>query len=283
LRSRVAVLIVNCRRYDDLDRVLNSVATVMAADDEVVVFDQLTDAGRRDAVAVSHPRVMWRTSSDNLGFARAVNQAAAATSAPLLLLLNPDAVVEGPVVNELASWLDTHPDVALAGPRVVNEDGSVQASARRFPSLSTAFAGRSTWLSQHFPDNWLTRRNLLARDASQAVTVDWLAGSCLMIRRSVFDRLGGMDEGYFLYWEDADLAWRARAIGFTCTYLPTVTVRHVGGRSAGLDPAPAIRAFHRSAYRLYAKRVGTVGKWTAPLARFALWARGEWRVWRFGR
>jgi N-acetylglucosaminyl-diphospho-decaprenol L-rhamnosyltransferase len=283
LRSRVAVLIVNCRRYDDLDRVLASVATVVAADDEIVVFDQLTDAAQRKAVGARHRRVTWLFSSDNLGFAKAVNQAASATAAPMLLLLNPDAVVEGPVLDQLAGWLDTHPDVALAGPRVVDEDGGVQASARRFPSVSTAFAGRSTWLSQHFPNNWLTRRNLLARDASEAVTVDWLAGSCVMIRRDVFDRLGGMDEGYFLYWEDADLAWRARDLGFTCTYLPTVTVRHVGGRSAGLDPAPAIRAFHSSAYRLYAKRVGTVGRWTAPLARFALWARGEWRVWRFGR
>ena len=283
MRSRVAVIIVNCRRYDDLDRVLNSVATVMSADDEIVVFDQLTDPAQREATAVRHPWVMWRTSPHNLGFAKAVNQAAAATSAPLLLLLNPDAVVEGPVVDALACWLDVHPTVALAGPRIVNDDGSVQASARRFPSLSTAFAGRSTWLSQHFPDNWLTRRNLLARDASQAVTVDWLAGSCLMIRRDVFDRLGGMDEGYFLYWEDADLAWRASDIGFTCTYLPTVTIRHVGGRSAGLVPASAIRAFHRSAYRLYSKRVGPVGRLTAPLARLALWARGEWRVWRFVR
>jgi GT2 family glycosyltransferase len=151
----------------------------------------------------------------------------------------------------------------------------VQASARRFPDLTTAIAGRSTWLTRHFPDNWLTRHNLPARTADRPQTVDWLAGSCLLTRRDLFERLGGLDEGFFLYWEDADYCRRAAALGFGCTYLPTVSVRHAVGRSAALNPATAIRAFHASAYRMFAKHAGPLGRLSAPIVRLALWTRGE--------
>jgi GT2 family glycosyltransferase len=168
-----------------------------------------------------------------------------------------------------------HPDVGIVGPRVLNEDGTVQASARRFPGLSTAFAGRSTWLTRRFPDNWWSRRNLPARDASAPVAVDWVAGSCLMTRRSLFDALNGLDESFFLYWEDADYCHRAADLGWKCVYLPVVAVRHAGGRSAASSPAPAIRAFHASAFHLYEKHAGPVARVFAPLARVALWVRGE--------
>jgi len=283
LRSPVAVVIVNCRVYEDLDRALTALERVVGSDDQVVVFDQLSDPSSVARVAARHQAVTWITTEQNLGFAAAVNRAVQRTTTPFVLLLNPDTVVGDNLLDPLVAWLETHPSVGLVGPRVVNEDGSVQASARRFPGLSTAFAGRSTWLSARFPDNWLTKRNLLARDASDPVTVDWLAGSCLMVRRDLFDRLGGFDEGFFLYWEDADLAWRALDLGYSCTYLPSVSVCHVGGRSSARNPAIAIRAFHRSAYRLFTKRSGVAGSVVAPLVRLGLLVRQEWRVLRAAR
>ena len=137
-------------------------------------------------------------SPENLGFAAAINRLAAASTAPFLLWFNPDAVVEGtaPVLDTLEAWLVAHPTVGCVGPRVLNEDGSVQASARRFPSWSTALGGRSTWLTRRFPNNMLSRHNLPARAADSPVTVDWLAGSCVMTRRDLFARLGGLDEGF---------------------------------------------------------------------------------------
>jgi len=283
LRSPVAVVIVNFRVYEELDRALVSVAAVTGPTDEVVVFDQVSDASSVAQVSARHPQVAWLVSHENVGFAAAVNRAVRQTTTPNILLLNPDAVAGDGLVDALASWLATYPACGMVGPRIFDEDGTVQASARRFPDFSTAIAGRSTWLSARFPDNWLTRRNLLARDTDGAMTVDWLAGSCFMVRRELFDRLGGFDEGFFLYWEDADLAWRARDLGHTCTYLPSVSVRHVGGRSAARDPSFAIRAFHRSAYRLFTKRSGLPGRLVAPLVRLGLWARGEWHARRAAR
>jgi GT2 family glycosyltransferase len=281
VRSPVAVVIVNFHVYPELDRVLASVRALTRPDDEVVVFDQESDASAARRIQAAHPEVRWIASDRNLGFAAAVNRSARETTAPFLLLLNPDAVAGEGLLDALASWLETHPETGLAGPRVFDDDGTVQASARRFPTVFSAIAGRSTWLSLNFPDNWLTRRHLLARDADRPVTVDWLAGSCLMVRRDLFERLGGFDEGYFLYWEDADLAWRARQLGYRATYLPLVAVTHTGGRSAAHNPGLAIREFHRSALRYFVRTTGPRGRWLAPLVSAALWMRAEWRVWWF--
>ena len=273
-----AVLIVNYLVYEDLDRALASLEPWLAADDEIVVVDQASDPARLADAQVRHPRVRWVPNRENTGFAAGVNLAARQTNAPHLLLLNPDTVVEGDIMSVLSEWLATHPDVGVVGPRVLNDDGSVQPSARRFPGLSTVFGGRSTWLTRHFPGNWLSERNLPGRESGAPIVVDWIAGSCLMTRREVFDRAGGFDEGFFLYWEDADFCRRVSGLGLRSVYLPRVVVRHVGGRSAERDPGPAIRAFHRSAYRLSQKYAGPVGRVLAPAIRVGLWARGELRA-----
>ena len=130
-------------------------------------------------------------------------------------------------------------------------------------------------LTRRFPNNWLSRRNVLAQEATAAVDVDWLAGACLMTRRDVFDQLGGLDERFFLYWEDADYCRRATDAGWRCVYLPTASVRHVGGRSAAEDPAPAIRAFHRSAVRLLWKHGRAGSRLVLPFVAAVMWFRGE--------
>ena len=270
-----AVLLVNYHVHDELDRALSSIEPFLRAGDEIVVVDQESDAHRLNRVRARHPRVTFVATETNVGFAAGVNLAARQSTAPLLLLLNPDAMMDGPVLDVLERYLAEHPRAGIVGPRVLNEDGTVQASARRFPGFSTMFAGRSSWLTKRFPRNWVSRWNLPARDADGPAAVDWVAGSCFMTRRSVFDALGGLDETFFLYWEDADYCRRAADAGWERTYLPTVSVRHAGGRSAVSNPASSIRAFHASAYRLYVKHAGPLGRIFAPITRLALWVRGE--------
>jgi GT2 family glycosyltransferase len=272
----VAVLVVNYHVYEELDRALSSMEAFLRSVDEVVVVDQESEAGPMDGVRRRHPRVTFVPTDRNVGFAAGVNLAARASAAPFLLLLNPDSVMDEPVIERLERYLLDHPRAGIVGPRVLNEDGTVQASARRFPGVSTWFAGRSTWLTRRFPGNWLSVWNLPAQQAHAAVAVDWLAGSCLMTRRSLFDALQGFDESFFLYWEDADFCRRAAARGWERIYVPTVSVCHAGGRSAASNPAPAIRAFHASAFRLFEKHAGPLGRIVSPAARLALWLRGEW-------
>ncbi len=277
---RAAVLIVNYRTYDALDRALSSLEPWLRDDDEVVVVDWESDAARVALLARAHPRVRIEGRRGNRGFAAGVNAAAALTTAPLLILLNPDTVVEGPLPQVMADWFAAHPECVVAGPRILNADGTVQPSARRFPDLTTAVGGRSTWLTRRFPNNWFSRRNLLSetdRAAADVRVVDWLAGSCFATPRRVFDALGGLDEGFFMYWEDADYCRRASTQNGGCHYVPTVSVRHTGGVSSAQNVVPSIRAFHRSAFRLYWKHAGA-GRLFAPLVWLGLQARASLRV-----
>ena len=272
-----AVLIVNYRAYDDLSRCLASLVPHLQTGDEVVVVDYESEPKALDA-AVGGQRILTLPRSDNLGFAAGVNLAAAHTRAPFLLLLNPDTIVETPLVRVLEESLIGHADVAVAGARVLNADGTVQPSARRFPDVTTLLGGRSTWLTSRFPGNWFSRRNLVGLDSLSPVDVDWLSGACFMTRRDVFERLGGFDEAFFLYWEDADYCRRVAGAGLRRLYVPTVSVRHVGGRSAEYALARAIRAFHRSAFRMYWKHASLVGRLVAPAIGAGLWIRSALRI-----
>lgn len=273
----VAVLIVNYRTYEALDRCLTSLTPFLERDDDVVVVDWQTDEGVRRELEARHSIVKWIPSKENRGFASGINLAAAATTAPVLVWLNPDTVVEGPILRELEAWLGANTTVAVAGPKVLNGDGTVQASARRFPGFSTVLGGRSTWLTRRFPNNWFSRRNLLQGEGRDSAEVDWLAGSCLATRREAFERLGGLDESFFMYWEDADYCRRATALGYTCHYVPTSAVRHTGGASSAHNVVPSIRAFHRSAFRLFWKHAGAA-RMFAPLVWVGLRLRGEIKV-----
>jgi GT2 family glycosyltransferase/subtilisin-like proprotein convertase family protein len=277
-RVPVSVLVLNYLVYEDLDQSLTTLQPFLGADDEVIVVDNASVPERLEWLVDRHPGIRAIPSERNLGFSGGVNLAARHATRPYLMLLNPDTKVLGPVVRDLEAWLTNHPETGVVGPRVLNPDGSVQASARGFPGVSAVFGGRSTWLSQRFPNNWLSRRHLLGRDSTTPIRVDWVAGSCFMTPRAAFDRVGGLDEGFFLYWEDADYCLRIGDIGLNVTYLPTVSVRHAVGRSAELVPELAIRAFHESALRLYLKHGGWRARLLAPLARTVMRARTAWRL-----
>lgn len=277
---RVAVLIVNYRTYAALDRCLASLRPYVNDDDEVVVVDWVSDEQSREEVAARHRWVRFMPRADNGGFSVGVNLAAAATTAPILLLLNPDTEMQGQVVRAMAAWLEAHPKSAVVGPRVLNPDGTVQPSARRFPGLTTVLGGRSTWLTKHFPNNWFSRRNLLHSNGlndGEAREVDWLAGSCFATTRDAFQRLGGLDESFFMYWEDADYCRRAKAMGFSCHHLPTTAVSHVGGLSSAQNVVTSIRAFHRSAFWFYWKH-SRFGRIAAPLVWVGLGLRAEIKI-----
>jgi GT2 family glycosyltransferase len=274
----VSVLIANDHVYDELDRALGSLAPQLEPDDRVVVVDQESDPARLGPLAARYARVRFLPRADNLGFARAINLAAGGADTRYLLWLNPDCILLGPVLRDQEQYLDAHPHVGVAGPCVLNADGTRQASARRFPTASTALGGRSTWLTHHFPHNPFSARDLPGRTARDPLRVDWVAGSCLLTRRSTFEALGGLDERFFLYWEDADYCRRVTAAGQRVMYVPASAVQHVGGASAARDRARAIRAFHASAAYLFRKHAGPVGRLLSPAVTAALWLRGEWRA-----
>ena len=269
----VSVLIVNYHAYDELSGCLESLEACGARDVEIVVVDHASRAAALKVLAQRFPEVHWRACESNPGFAAGVNRAAEGALGRYLLLLNPDCVVDQDLCGVLSAWLDAHPDVGVVGSLVRDADGTIQASARRFPGLTTGFAGRTSWLTRAWPGNAFSRRNLLTGpEATAPIIVDWVSGACMMVRRSAFTAAGGMDENFFLYWEDADLCARLAALGWRTAYNPSVSVTHLCGRSSRAS-ARSVRAFHRSALRYFVKHGGWLARIAAPLAFAALQTR----------
>jgi GT2 family glycosyltransferase len=270
----ISILIVNYRTYEELASCLDSLRRFPADDLEVIVVDHASDPVAAADLVRRFPWIQLIAVSANPGFAAGVNRGARAAAGRYFLLLNPDCRADGDVAHTLAAWLEQHAQVAVAGGLVRESDGSIQASARRFPNVTTGFAGRTSWLTRVWPSNVWTRQNLVAReDQRDPIEVDWVSGACMMVRREAFEAAGGMDEQFFLYWEDADLCFRLRRAGWLTFYHPAAGVTHLTGRSSATAKKQSLIAFHRSAFRYFFKHGGRVSKAVSPVVFLALSAR----------
>ncbi len=282
MTSDVTVIIVNFNAGEHLPIAVESAAADLAAiPSSIVVVDNASTDGSAAGVAAL-PGVSLVANESNRGFGAAVNQAARQSNARYLWLLNPDCRVRPGAYASLAGTLARHDQCAIAAARLLNADGSVQASARGEPSAWTGLFGRHGLLTKLFPSAAAARRNLPAADLVDAgvesAVVDWVMGACMLIRRDRFVEVGGFDERYFLYWEDADLCRRLRSRGYETRYVPAAQVVHVGAVSSGTRSAFATREFHRSAYRYYATHiVPTPWHPARGFARVALALRSWWR------
>ncbi|CAN5461078.1 glycosyltransferase family 2 protein [soil metagenome] len=268
---RVAVVIVNYQTYAELHACLASLGPPR---DEFafVVVDHSTTPRAADDIGAAFPHIHLLRVDANEGFAAGVNRGARLLDARYTLLLNPDSIASPDLAPRLADWMDAAPDVGAAGPRIENADGSIQASARRFPDLTTGIAGRSSWLTRVLPRNPLSRRNLdpATRLHAGPANVDWVSGACMIVRREAFESVGGMDEGFFLYWEDADFCRRLTQTGWRIVYNPGFTVRHTGGASSRHAADASLVAFHDSAYRLFTKHAAFPARLLKPAVYLAL-------------
>jgi GT2 family glycosyltransferase len=278
ITPEVSAVLVNYNAGPELRRALQSVADELAGRPwEAVVVDNASSDGSPGVVEEFAPHARLLRNQENVGFARGVNQALAATSGTLVLIMNPDCRLTAGAFEALCAELARSPGCAIVGPRVLNPDGSLQGSARGDPDMLTGLFGRTTLLRRVFPALAVSRRNVVgdAVDGNHnaSMAVDWLSGACLLARRDALESIGGFDERYFLYWEDADLCRRLRARGYQVNYVPGATAIHQVGRSSRSLRAPAIRAFHESAYLYYETHVAPDSALKRLLARLLLSAR----------
>jgi GT2 family glycosyltransferase len=165
-----------------------------------------------------------------VGFAAAANQGVRATSAPYVLLLNPDATLEPNALSALLEALESHPTAGAVGALVRNPDGSVQPTKRAFPTLRQSISHGLVGIFR--PANRGTRAYTLADDDFTAPrTVDWVAGPAMAVRREAFENVGGFDEAYFFFVEDVDLCKRLWQRGWEVWFTPGAEVVHVWGGS----------------------------------------------------
>lgn len=276
-----AVVLVDYHADDVLGAALDSVAREMASTTwEGVVVDNA--AGEASARARTGPSgIHLIANAVNVGFGAGVNQGVAATTAPYILVMNPDCRLDTGAVAAMRAELDAHPACALVGPRILDPDGTPQGSARGDPDMLTGLFGRTGLLRRLLPGIGVSQRNVPAASgqAGTSAVVDWVSGACFMARREALARVGGFDEGYFLYWEDADLCRRLRTAGYEIRHAPQAVAVHQVGQSSRKAKAASIRAFHASAYRYYRTHVAP-----HPLdprrivARVLLAARCWWRL-----
>src|SRR5207247_2153310 len=169
--------------------------------------------GSLEAVRAADPAVVCVPTGGNLGFGTAANRGLAVAKGEYVAVMNPDVVVESGTMKVLAEALDRDPTLAVVAPRVHNPAGTLHPSARAFPGLADAVG--HAFLGFVAPGNRLPRRYRLTDwDHASARDVDWVSGTCMLVRSSAVGQVGAFDESYFMYVEDVDLCWRLRARGW---------------------------------------------------------------------
>ncbi|MEU1588174.1 glycosyltransferase family 2 protein [Micromonospora sp. NPDC005710] len=250
--------------HNSARQIVAALSALRRAQVPVRLVDNASTDGTVDLVRRHFPEVTVLASPTNSGFATAVNRAAAGVDTDVVLLVNPDCVVAPGTVAELVRVLHDRPSVGIAGPRLIDAHGRVAISAHRFESLVTVLASRFGGALVPVPLRRLLsgRQRRAAYDAcvrgATPVAVDWLSGACLAVRRELFVAIGGLDEGYFLYYEDEELCLQAARRGAEVLYVPSVTAVHSGGASSS-DPAWIWPHLYRSMLRFFARhRAGTL-------------------------
>jgi len=267
---RSARLVIDCLRSLETERStpgvnLRAVVVDNASGDFPVLSQAVADNGWQEWVRLLlAPRNGGFAYGNNLGIELALGSGAA----DYLLLLNPDTQVRPGAIASLLEFLRGHPDVAIAGTSFENADGTAWPIAFRFPSVGTEFCAA---LALGFVTRLLGDRTVAMRMAPVAQQVDWVSGAAMMIRPQVVKAIGGLDENYFLYFEETDFCFRARRAGFATWYVPESRVMHIMGQSTDVVTEPWSELKRLPAYwfesrrRYFALTLGTPAAMMADL------------------
>lgn len=246
--ARVAAVIVN---YNAGDYLIECVRSLRDADVEhIVVADNDSSDGSLAELRAADPETLVVETGGNFGYGGGVNRGVVAVpdGPDVLLVCNPDLVIEPPAVKAMVDALDADPALGMVGPRIHNTDGSLYPSARTVPGPFDAVG--HAFLGIVMPNNRFTRRyRMLDVDQSVPRRVHWISGACFAIRRELFAQIGGFDEQYYMYLEEVDLCTRARAVGAEIEYVPAAQIMHVGGVSTRQLPYRMLAEHHRSVMR----------------------------------
>jgi len=215
---------------------------------DVMVVDNGSTDGSQEMLREKFPEVSIIQNEKNEGLGKASNQGIEATKGKYILLLNNDTIVNGSSFDAMVDFLEQNPKAGGVGGKLMNPDGTIQAGYNYFSSIYEEFLV-ATRLGE------LIRPGYPAvMDANETKSVDWMGSACLMIRRSALDRVGLLDEGYFIYGDEADLQYRLKRDGWEIYFLPNVTTIHYGGRS--MDRWRRRKMVYRGKMLFYQKHYG---------------------------
>ena len=277
----LSVIILSWNTRDLLFECLKSLSeNSYTIDVEFIVVDNASEDDSRDMVRTEYRQVKLVVNDSNIGFGAGNNTGIRASSGRYILFLNSDTVVMQGALDGMVNFADAQVDIGIVGPKLLNADGSLQYSCRRYPNLGTGMF-RNTPLGRLFPKNKFTSDYLYSDwDHNTPKEVDWVSGAALMIRRDLVDKIGAFDEDYFMYCEDVDLCWRANHTEISegkpwrVIYLPDSKIFHYIGRSSDRVPTRMTYEFHRSQHLFYKKRyASTTPILLRPIIPIGIWSR----------
>ncbi len=251
---KISIIIVNWNAAALLRQCLNSLKSEIRNPKfgtEIIVVDNGSTDGSMEAIKDSRSKnydLKIIKNKENYGFAKGNNIGLKRAHGDYIMLLNTDTIVKERAIEELAMFLDEHPEVSVVGPRLLNQDSTPQANCGWFPGLRVSFL---MLFKEHFGGSDLVR---FSPEKSQKV--DWLMGAAFMARREVFDKIGGFDERVFMYMEEIEWFYRANRAGFFAYFNREIEIVHFGrgsSKSGKKDPIINIYKGLLHFYRVHRK------------------------------
>ncbi|MDA2921794.1 glycosyltransferase family 2 protein [Patescibacteria group bacterium AH-259-L07] len=238
----LSIIIVNYNQKNLLRQCLRNIDEVHIgiAYEIIIVDNNSTDSSKDFLSSLTNNKLLIINNSKNIGYAAANNQGIKLAKGKYILTLNPDVIVLRESIEKLFEFLEKNSDVAMIGPQLLNPDKSIQYSCCRFPKLYTP-AIRRTFLGKLPVLKYeLDRYLMLDADHTKIQEVDWLIGAVLMMRKSALDSIGLLDERFFLYFEDVDLARRIKKAGYKVMYYPKSKMYHFHQRLSDVQSGASL-------------------------------------------
>lgn len=251
----LSIIIVNYNVKEFLQNLLHSLQkAVQNISHEIIVVDNASDDGSIEFIREKFSYVQLISNKTNLGFSKANNEGLKIAKGKYLLLINPDTIVSEDTISKMIQFFNNHDDAGLAGCKILNPDGSLQLACRRsFPGPWTSFC-KVTGLSTLFPKSKLfARYNLTYLDENETYEVDAISGSFMMMKKEVYEKVGGFDEQFFMYGEDLDLCYRIQQNGYKVYYYPGTQIIHYKGESTKRSSLDETKIFY-DAMHLFVKK-----------------------------
>jgi GT2 family glycosyltransferase len=225
-KLKLSVIIVNYNTKTLLRQCLKSVISHQSSviSYELIVVDNSSTDGSVAMVEKEFPSVKLIKNKENLGFAKANNQAIRFAQGRNILLLNSDTVVYKGALDSMVEFLDNHPEVGVVGPKLLNEDKTAQPSAGRFPSLPVVIV---MLFKEHFGGSRFVRASY-----DKIREVDWVMGAAMMVKKEILKKTGLLDENIFMYMEEVEWCYRIKKAGFKVYFYPQAKITHLGGASS---------------------------------------------------
>lgn len=272
----ISVIIVNWNTKKFLKKCLSSlIKSTHQLNVEIIVVDNNSHDESAEMISKLFPDIILFANKKNLGYAKGNNQGYKKSHGEYVFFLNPDTIVYKNTLSQLFHFMEQNQDAGSCAPKMINEDGTVQKLGfyRRTPTLMSMFISHGPLRSIAFQSSYLKSKYFEHSDFDTLHEIDQPPGACFFTRRSILNKIGGMEEKYKLYFEDVDLAYRIKQKGYKQWFIPYAKIKHFVGRSnLQLDHGKRTLLYYESMHKFFekfhGKHQGTAIKWIVLVRYF---------------